>query len=98
MKDCLKNANIGFSKDKTSIYQSSSKLVNDDTMEKSALITRKINIQLDDVREESRRRFYESKEKNGKKTSRVNETSRDVLNEMLSLKNFLKNCVQHARL
>ena len=35
-------------------------------MEKSALITEKINIQLDDVRKESRRRFYESKEKNKK--------------------------------
>ena len=35
-------------------------------MEKSALITEKINIQLDDFRKESRRSFYESKEKNGK--------------------------------
>ena len=35
-------------------------------MEKSALITEKINIQLEDVRKESRQRFYESKEKNGK--------------------------------
>ena len=35
-------------------------------MEKSALITENINIQLDDVRKESRRRFYESKEKKGK--------------------------------
>ena len=33
-------------------------------MEKSALTTEKMNIQLDDVRKESRRRFYESKEKN----------------------------------
>ena len=38
-------------------------------MEKSALITEKINIQLDDVRKESRRRFYESKEINGKSVS-----------------------------
>ena len=36
------------------------------TLEKSALITEKINIQLDDVRKESRRRFYESEERNGK--------------------------------
>ena len=36
-------------------------------MEKSALTTEKINIQLDDVRKESRKRFYKSKEKkNGK--------------------------------
>ena len=35
-------------------------------MEKSALITERINIQLDDIRKESRRRLYESKEKNGK--------------------------------
>ena len=33
-------------------------------MEKSALTTEKMNIQLDDVRKESRRKFYESKEKN----------------------------------
>ena len=32
MKDCAKNANIRFSKNKTSKYQSSSKLINDDTM------------------------------------------------------------------
>ena len=32
-------------------------------MKKSALITEKINIQLHDVRKESRRRFYESKKK-----------------------------------
>ena len=35
-------------------------------MEKSALITEKTNILLDDFRRESRRSFYESKEKNGK--------------------------------
>ena len=35
-------------------------------MEKSALIAEKINIELDDVRKESRRKFYKSKEKNGK--------------------------------
>ena len=35
-------------------------------MKKSALITGKINIQLDDIRKESRSWFYESKEKNGK--------------------------------
>ena len=32
-------------------------------MEKSALTKEKINIQLNDVRKESRKRFYESKEK-----------------------------------
>ena len=41
-------------------------LINDDTMEKFALTTEKINIQLNDVRKESRNRFYESKEKNEK--------------------------------
>ena len=35
-------------------------------MEKSARIKEKINIQLDDVRKESRRRFYEPNKKNGK--------------------------------
>ena len=58
-KDCVKKANIKSSKDKTSKYQSSSKLINDKTMEKFALITEKINIQLDDIRKESRRRVYE---------------------------------------
>ena len=41
-------------------------------MEKSALITEEINIQLEDVRKESRRRFYESKK--GKKPSHGNHT------------------------
>ena len=45
-KDCVKNANVRFSKDKSSNYQSSSKLINDDTKEEFALITEKINIQL----------------------------------------------------
>ena len=36
-------------------------------MEKSALTKRKINIQLNDVRKESRERFYESKGKNEKR-------------------------------
>ena len=58
-KDCVKKANIKSSKDKTSKYQSSSKLINDKTMEKFALITEKINIQLDDIRKESKRRVYE---------------------------------------
>ena len=40
-------------------------------MEKSALITEEINIQLEDVRKESRRRFYESKK--GKKPSHGNQ-------------------------
>ena len=71
MQDCVKNANKRFSKDKTSKYQSSSKLINDGTMKKSALIAEKINIQLDDVRKESRR-FYESKEKIWKKRSHWN--------------------------
>ena len=39
MKNCVKNSNTRISKDKTSKYQSSSKLINDDTMEKIALIT-----------------------------------------------------------
>ena len=60
MKDRV-NANIRFSKDKTSKYQSS-KLINDDTMEKSAQITEKMNIHLNDVRKKSRS-FYESKKK-----------------------------------
>lgn len=38
-------------------------------MEKSALTTEKITIQLNDVRKESRNRFYESKEKNAKNVS-----------------------------
>ena len=69
MKDCVKNANVRSSKDKISKYQSSSKLINDDTIQKSTLITEKINIQLDDVKKVSRRRFYELKEKNGKRVS-----------------------------
>ena len=36
-------------------------------MEKSSLTKEKINIQLNDVRKESRKRFYESKEKNEKR-------------------------------
>ena len=36
-------------------------------MEKSALTKEKINIQLNDVRKESRKRFYESKKKNEKR-------------------------------
>ena len=54
---------------KSSKYQSSkspSKLINDNTMEKSSLTKEKINIQLNDVRKESRKRFYESKEKKTK--------------------------------
>ena len=65
IKDCVENANIRFSKEKISKYQSSSKLINDDIMEKSVLRAEKINIQLDGVRKESRS-FYQSKEKNGK--------------------------------
>ena len=57
IKDCVKNANIRFSKEKISKYQSSSKLINDDIMEKSVLVAEKINIQLDGVRKESRS-FY----------------------------------------
>ena len=104
-------------------------------MEKSALTKEKINIQLNDVRKESRKRFYESKKKNEKRVpteteylttenvekvssirqwkkvttlivgdsvlagieqkrigtnSSVNETSRDILNEILSLKNLIE--------
>ena len=43
--------------------QSSSKLVNDDTMERTALRTEKIKIQPDNIRRECGRRFFESKEK-----------------------------------
>ena len=68
IKDCVKNANIRFSKEKNSKYQLSCKLINDGNMEKFALITEKINIQLDDIRNESRRRFNESK---GKKMEKV---------------------------
>ena len=41
-------------------------------MEKSAPITKRINIQLDDIRKESRRRLCESKEKKSKKRSHWN--------------------------
>ena len=68
IKDCVKNANIRFSKEKNSKYQLSCKLINDGNMEKFALITEKINIQLDDIRNESRKRFNESK---GKKMEKV---------------------------
>ena len=64
IKDCVKNTNIRFSKEKTSKYQLSCKLINDGSME----ITEKINIQLDDIRNESRRMFNESK---GKKMAKV---------------------------
>ena len=36
-------------------------------MEKSTLTNEKINIQLNDVRKESRKKFYEPKEKNEKR-------------------------------
>ena len=61
-----KDGNIKSSKHKSSKYQSSkspSTLINDNTMEKSALTKEKISIQLNDVRKESRKRFYQSKEK-----------------------------------
>ena len=60
-----KDVNIKSSKYQSS--KSSSKLKNDITMEKSSLTKEKINIQLNDVRKESRKRFYESKEKNEKR-------------------------------
>ena len=65
-----KDVNIKSSKHKSSKYQSSkspSKLINDNTMEKSALTKEKINIQLNGVKKESRKRFYESKEENEKR-------------------------------
>ena len=62
-----KDVNIKSSKDKSSKYQSPSKLINHNAMEKSALAKEKINIQLNDVRKESRKRFYESKEKKNEK-------------------------------
>ena len=58
-----KDVNIKSLKDKSSKYQSPSKLINDNTMEKSALTKEKINIQLNEVQKEFRKRFYESKEK-----------------------------------
>ena len=61
--DVNKDVNIRSSKDKTSKFQSSSKLINDNAMEKSALATEKINIQGNAVRKVSRKRFYELKEK-----------------------------------
>ena len=67
MKDCVKDVNIRSSKGKTSKFQSSSKVINDNTMEKSALTTENINIQPNDVRKESRKRFYESKGKKMRK-------------------------------
>ena len=39
-----KDVNIRYSKGKTSKYQSSSKVINDNTIEKYALTTEKINI------------------------------------------------------
>ena len=58
-----KDVNIKSSKDKSSKYQSLSKLINDNNAtEKSTLIKEKINIQLNHVRNESRKRFHESKE------------------------------------
>ena len=65
-----KDVNIKSSKHKSSKYQSPkspSKLINHNTMEKSTLTKEKINIQLNDVRKKSRKRFYESKEKNEKR-------------------------------
>ena len=65
-----KDVNIKSSKDKSSKYQSPSKLINDNNaMEKSALTKEKINIQLNDVRKESRKRFHESKGKKWKTRS-----------------------------
>ena len=58
-----KDVNIKSLKDKSSKYHSPSKLTNDNTMEKSALTKEKINIQLNEVQKEFRKRFYESKEK-----------------------------------
>ena len=42
MKDFVKDVNTRSSKDKTSKYQSSSKLTNDNTMKKSELTTEKM--------------------------------------------------------
>ena len=65
-----KDISIKSLKHKSSKYQSSKsppKLINDNTMEKSSLTKGKIIIQLNDIRKESRKRFYESKEKNEKR-------------------------------
>ena len=67
--DVNKDVNIRSSKDKTSKYQSSSKLINDNTTEKSALTTEKLNIHLNDVIKESRKRFHESKKKEEERVS-----------------------------
>ena len=56
-----------YSKNKSTKYISSSKLINENTMEKSALAKEKINIQINNVREESKERLYESKEKKNEK-------------------------------
>ena len=72
-----KDGNIKSSKHKSSKYQSSkspSTLINDNTMEKSALKKEKISIQLNDVRKESRKRFYQSKEKYEKRVPTETET------------------------
>lgn len=58
-----KDVNMKYSKNKSTKYISSSKLINENTMEKSALAKEKINIQINNVREESKERLYESKEK-----------------------------------
>ena len=52
---------------KSSKHQSPSKLINDYNMEKSISTKEKTNTQLNDVRKKSRKRFYESKEKNEKR-------------------------------
>ena len=52
---------------KSSKYQSPSKLINDYNMEKSISTKEKTNTQLNEVRKKSRKRFYESKEKNEKR-------------------------------
>lgn len=65
-----KDVNMKSSKDKSAKYQSPSKLTNDNTMEKSALAKEKINIQLNNVREESKKRLYESKKKKKKRKMR----------------------------
>lgn len=63
MKDCVKDVNSGSSKGTTSIHQSSPKLINHNTIKKIRTNIRRINVQLNDIRKESRKRFSESKGK-----------------------------------
>ena len=63
-----KDVNIKSSKDKSSKYQSSSKLINDNTIEKSALTKKNQHSTTCCQKEiQKKKRFFESKEKNEKR-------------------------------